>query len=320
MERNFIRKAVIAGAGLMGSGISQIFSEYGINTILYSINEADFERAKNLIRKNQQTLVDNGKKSSRQVKELMDSVFFTTEKKYFTDADIIIEAIPENLSLKRDFYEEISSLAGKETIIASNTSAISINQLAKFVKYPERFCGTHFLNPPHLIPLVEITKGELTSQKTCDILYNLFLSMGKEPVLLRKDVKGFLSNRLQFALLREATYLVEQGVATPEDIDKTIRCGNGMRYVCSGPFKIADLGGLSVFNTVAEYLYPDLSNEKNGNRLLDDLVSNGKNGISTGEGFYKYKKTDLKNEEKLRDAMILGILDLSKSINETVEK
>ena len=153
-------------------------------------------------------------------------------KKCFENADLVIEAIPEIMDLKKNFYEEVSELVPEDTILASNTSAISVNQLSEFVKFPERFCGTHFLNPPHIIPLVEITKGDKTDQAVCETLYTLFKDMGKEPVLLKKDVKGFLSNRLQFALLREATYLVEQGVADPEDIDRTIKYGNGLAYTC----------------------------------------------------------------------------------------
>ena len=211
--------------------------------------------------------------------------------------------------MKKEFYEEISSFVKEDAILTSNTSAISIDDLSAFVSHSERFCGTHFLNPPHIIPLVEITKGSRTSQETCDILYELFASMDKKPVRLKKDVKGFLSNRLQFALLREATYLVESGVADPEDIDRTIRYGNGLRYTCSGPFKIVDLGGVEVFRDVARYLYPDLSDEKKENRLLEDLVREGNLGIATGKGFYTYGESDLENEEKKRDRMILKVLE-----------
>ncbi len=133
--------------------------------------------------------------------------------------------------------------------------------------------------------------------------------MDKKPVRLKKDVKGFLSNRLQFALLREATYLVESGVTDPADIDRTIRYGNGLRYTCSGPFKIVDLGGVEVFRDVARYLYPDLSDEKKENRLLEELVREGSLGIATGKGFYTYGESDLENEEKKRDRMILKVLE-----------
>lgn len=307
-----IENAVIAGGGLMGAGISLMFPEYGIKTVLYSVSEADFKKADEVITKSLDALVENGRLDPGEASRIRQEIRFTTDKNCFAQADLVIEAIPERIDIKKNFYEEISRLVPADAILTSNTSAISVNQLSTYVVHPERFCGTHFLNPPHIIPLVEITKGDQTDPAICEYLYELFKKMGKEPVLLKKDVKGFLSNRLQFALLREATYLVEQGVADPEDIDRTIKYGNGLRYTCSGPFKIADLGGLSVFNSVAKYLYPDLADEKTENYLLDELVAEGKNGISTGNGFYEYGEKDLENEEKTRDTMILEILKSEK--------
>lgn len=303
-----IKKVVVAGGGLMGAGISLMFPEYDLETVLYSVAQQDFQRAEAVIDKSLATLVENDRLTQDGAAAIKAAIQFTTDKACFRDADLVIEAIPEVLSLKQSFYEEVSALVPEDAILASNTSAISVNQLSEYVQNPERFCGTHFLNPPHIIPLVEITKGDQTDQEVCDTLYELFERIGKEPVMLKKDVKGFLSNRLQFALLREATYLVEQGVADPEDIDRTIKYGNGLRYTCSGPFKIADLGGLTVFNSVAKYLYSDLADDKDRNELLDGLVEHGNNGISTGKGFYEYGADDLENEERTRDAMILGIL------------
>ncbi len=314
MQMKEIKKVVIAGGGLMGAGISLMFPEYGMETVLYSVAGSDFKKADEVIEKSLEALVENGRLEREEASRIRQEIQFTTDKSCFAQADLVIEAIPERIDIKKSFYEEISQLVPADAILTSNTSAISVNQLSAYVTHPERFCGTHFLNPPHIIPLVEITKGDQTDQAVCEFLYELLKKMGKEPVLLKKDVKGFLSNRLQFALLREATYLVEQGIADPEDIDRTIKYGNGLRYTCSGPFKIADLGGLSVFNSVAKYLYPDLADEKTENYLLDELVSEGKNGISTGAGFYEYGEQDLENEEKVRDTMILEILKSEKML------
>lgn len=313
MNIHEIHKVVIAGGGLMGAGISQMFPAYGFQTTLYSVGEKDFIKAGQVIDKSQQVLVDNGRLTKEESDKIKEAIRFTTDKECFRDADLVIEAIPESLEMKKDFYEEISRLVRPDTILTSNTSAISIDELGAFILYPERFCGTHFLNPPHIIPLVEITKGEKTKQEICDTLYDLFTFMNKKPVRLKKDVKGFLSNRLQFALLREATWLVECGAADPEDIDRTIRYGNGLRYTCSGPFKIVDLGGVQVFRDVARYLYPDLADEKKENHLLEKLVQENHLGISTGEGFYTYGEKDLENEEKARDQLILKILDDEKN-------
>ncbi|SFR65462.1 3-hydroxyacyl-CoA dehydrogenase family protein [Anaeromicropila populeti] len=311
MTKEDIQEVVVIGAGLMGASIAQSFPEYVTNTSIYCNDAKEFERAKTIIRNCQETLVLHGVIGEEESKKVQDSIVYTTEKSCFAKADLVIEAIPEVLELKKEVFYEISRLVPNECILVTNTSAISINELSTAVQYPERFCGSHWLNPPHIIPLVEITKGDYTSDKVAELLYDLYKSMHKQPVILKKDVKGFLSNRLQFALLREASYLVESGVATPEDIDKTLKYGNGLRYMCSGPFRIADLGGIQVFNNVAKYLYPDLSDEKRENRLLKERAENGELGISTGRGFYEYTLESALKEEYERDKKILHILQMN---------
>ena len=303
-----IRNIVVAGAGLMGAIIAQSFPQYDVHTTLYSNCEADFERARQIVANCHRTLIENGVLTEEKSREIQEALVYTVDTECFRDAQLVIEAIPEDIQIKKDFYEMICQIVPEDCIIASNTSAISINELAKFVAKPERFCGTHYLNPAHIIPLVEITRGEQTAQHTVDKLHQVFTDMGKKPVILKKDVKGFLSNRLQFALLREATHLVESGVATPEDIDRVLKYGNGLRYTCSGPFKIVDLGGMDVFNSVAKYLYPDLSRENVQNSLLQSMVDEGLHGISNGKGFYTYTEESAVEEEKERDSKMIKIL------------
>ena len=302
-----IKNVVLAGAGLMGASIAQIFSQYGYDTVIYSNQEQDFERARQIVANCQNTLVDNEVVSVEESRKIQKRLTYTTDMNCFKNADLVIEAIPEVFAIKTDFLHQISAVLPEEAIVATNTSAISINELGDHIRNPERFCGTHWLNPPHLIPLVEITKSEKTAARVVEILYQLLANMGKQPVVLKKDIKGFLSNRLQFALLREASFLVENGVATPEDIDRTLKYGNGIRYACSGPFKIVDLGGVSVFNSVAQYLFPVLSRETEKCELLQKMVREGHNGISTGQGFYHYTKESSLEEEKERDRKMIAL-------------
>ncbi|MDD3221865.1 MAG: 3-hydroxyacyl-CoA dehydrogenase NAD-binding domain-containing protein [Lachnospiraceae bacterium] len=303
-----IRHIVVAGAGLMGAIIAQSFPQYDVHTTIYSNCEDDFERARQIVANCHIALIENGAMTREESEKIQNALVYTVDTECFRDAQLVIEAIPESIDIKKAFYEMICAIVPDDCIIASNTSAISINELAKYVTYPERFCGTHYLNPAHIIPLVEITCGEQTAQHTVDKLHQVFTDMGKKPVMLKKDVKGFLSNRLQFALLREATYLVESGVATPEDIDTVLKYGNGLRYTCSGPFKIVDFGGMDVFNSVAKYLYPDLSDEKVCNNLLQEMVDADKHGISNGKGFYSYTSESAIEEEKERDSKMIKIL------------
>jgi len=300
-----IKKVTVAGAGLMGASIAQCFPPYGYETVIYSNQMQDFERARQIIANCQNTLIENNVLSTQESLRIQNSISYQTDPNCFRGADLVIEAIPEVYDIKADFFQMISDLLPPDSIVATNTSAISIQDLAKNITNPERFCGTHWLNPPHIIPLVEIIPGAATSPEVVHMLVELLTGMGKEPVVLKKDIRGFLSNRLQFALLREASYLVESGVATPEDIDRTLKFGNGIRYSCSGPFKIIDFGGAAVFNSVAKYLYPELSNQTEGCGLLEQMVRNGNNGISTGKGFYDYTPQSAVQEERERDRKML---------------
>lgn len=308
MQKMICKKIVIAGAGLMGASIAQIFPQYGYNTTLYGRKESSFEKAREIIANCQNTLVDNKVLTAEESKRIQESIIYTTDLECFRHADLVIESISEVFETKIKFYDQITKILPKNSIIATNTSAISINELGKHIRNSKRFCGTHWLNPPHIIPLVEITKSVETEGSVVDTLVNLLKNMGKEPVVLKRDIKGFLSNRLQFALLREASYLVESGVASPEDIDRTLKYGNGIRYSCSGPFKIVDLGGVHVFNNVAKYLFPVLSNEDTESKILNVMVQSGMNGISTQKGFYKYTNESALEEEKERDRKMLNIL------------
>jgi len=308
--KNTINKVVIAGAGLMGASIAQQFAAYEIKTIIYSNKEEYFQRAKDIIANCQNVLVENELLTEEKSKEIQNSITYTIDMQCFKDADWVIEAVPEVFEIKKELMEKISAIVSADAIISSNTSAISINTLSKYITNPERFCGTHWLNPPHIIPLVEIIKSEVTSNNVVETLHSLLTNMNKQPVILNKDVKGFLSNRLQFALLREATHLVESGIATPEDIDRTLKYGNGLRYMCSGPFKIVDFGGISIFNSVAKYLYPDLTCENDENHLLKEMVEKGYNGTSNLKGFYSYTEGSAREEEKQRDIKMLKVLSL----------
>ncbi|MEQ8154079.1 MAG: 3-hydroxyacyl-CoA dehydrogenase NAD-binding domain-containing protein [Clostridiaceae bacterium] len=310
MKKTEFENVVIAGAGLMGASIAQAFQKEGFQTSIYCNIEEPFERARTIISNCQKTLVENKVLTKEESELIQSGIIYTTDTACFKNADLVIEAIPEVFEIKRQLFEIISEILPESSVIATNTSAISVNDLSKYVKNPERFCGTHWLNPAHIIPLVEIVKSDVTAEWVVEALNNLFIGMGKQPVVLKKDVKGFLSNRLQFALLREASYLVESGVATPDDIDRTLKYGNGLRYMCSGPFKIVDMGGIEVFNNVAKYLYPDLCNNREKNSLLEEMVEKGNNGISTGKGFYTYDRNSALEEELIRDYKMLKALEI----------
>lgn len=276
-----IRNIVIAGAGVMGSSIARLFTAFGYQVALYDVKEEALKKSRELIRISQGAAQSSGK-------EILSSIRFTCEKNCFTTADFVIEAIVENLEIKHSFWSEVSKLVPAEAVLTSNTSGLSPTEIAEAVKGPERFCGMHWLNPPHICPLIEVVRGEQTAQATADLVCDLACDIGRHPVRLQKEVPGFLINRFQFAILREAMSLVEAGVAGKQDIDDVFKYGLGMRYACLGPFEIADLGGLDTFYRIASYLFADLCNTDGVSKLLAEPVKNGQYGVKSCRGFYDY--------------------------------
>ena len=272
---NDINKILIAGAGTMGYSIAEIFADYDFDVTLYDIDEAPIQNAKeNIAHDTNQSIADR--------------ISYSWNTDTFKDVDLVIECIVENINIKKDFYKTISQTVKPDTILATNTSGLSINKLARAVKAPERFIGMHWFNPSHLIMLIEIIKGENTSDSVAQAVHDLCLKINKKPVTVNKDLPGFVANRIQFAVLREALSLVDQGAVQPEGIDDIMKYGLGFRYACAGPLEVADFGGLDTFHHISEYLMEDLCAEKGIPPLLKKLYDEGNYGVKSGKGFYDY--------------------------------
>ena len=232
---------------------------------------------------------------------------YTTDKECFKNCDLVVESIIEKVEIKQSFYQEISRLVREDTILATNTSGISINTLASAVYKPERFIGMHWFNPSHLILLIEIIKGDKTLDTVAQAIKELSIHIGKKPVIVQKDVLGFAANRIQFAVLREALYLVEQGVISKEDIDAVMKYGLGFRYACLGPLEVADFGGLDTFYHISDYLMKDLCNDTKVPSELAKLYEEGHLGIKSQQGFYDYHDGKDHQAIKNRDEHLLKI-------------
>ena len=280
-------KVVLAGAGTMGASLAQVYAQAGCDTVLYNRSASGLERAKNLIELNQETFVKEEILSEEESKTLLARIKMTTEKVDFTDAALVVESIVEKLDAKQEFWWEISQLAPEDALLATNTSGLHITDIAKACKHPERFMGQHWLNPPHLLPLCEIIAGEKTSPENVQKMRSLVQSLGKQPVVVA-DINGFIINRIQFALLREALHIVDIGAATFEDVDTVLKAGMGLRYAALGPFGVADFGGLDTFDHINSYLNAELDDSKVGNKRLHEMVEAGKLGVKSGQGFYDY--------------------------------
>lgn len=280
-------KVVVAGAGTMGASLAQVYARAGWDTVLYNRSASGLERAKNLIRLNQETFVKEEILTTQESEDLLARIKMTTEKADFADAALVVENIVEDLDAKQAFWGEISQLAPEDALLATNTSGLHITDIAKACKHPERFMGQHWLNPPHLLPLCEIIAGEKTSPENVQKMRTLVESLGKQPVVVA-DINGFIINRIQFALLREALHIVDIGAATFEDVDTVLKAGMGLRYAALGPFGVADFGGLDTFDHINSYLNAELDDSKVGNKRLHEMVEAGKLGVKSGQGFYDY--------------------------------
>ena len=287
-----IQKIGIAGAGTMGYSMADIFAAKGFDVTLWNHRASTLEKAKTHI-----------SAASR------DKIHYTTQLEDIADSDLIVESVTEDLQIKTDFYDKLSRVVENHTIVATNTSGLSINALAAHVKHPDRFLGMHWFNPPTLILLIEIIKNDHTRQDVAETVRDLSLRIGKKPVIVNKDVFGFAANRLQLAVLREALSMVEQGVVSPEGIDDVMKYGLGFRWACIGPLETVDFGGMDTFYHIAEYLMPDLEDSHAVPALLKEHYDKGELGVKAGKGFYEYSGGKDTAATKARDEKLKKLFD-----------
>lgn len=293
------KKVVIAGAGIMGASLAQVYALADYEVVLYDVIASGLEKGRHLVALNQETLVDEGLITQEDSKKAVAAISYTMKKDDFKDCSLVVECIVERMDAKQNFWKEISALVPEEALLATNTSGLHITEIAEVVTGPHRFMGQHWLNPPHLLPLCEIVSGAKTSEENVLKMRTLVSGLGKSPVVV-KDINGFIINRIQFALLREALYIVDSGAATYEDVDTVLKAGMGLRYAALGPFGVADFGGLDTFDHINSYLNADLCNTKEGSKRLHDMVEAGKLGVKSGAGFYDYSgdKADIAIKER----------------------
>ena len=276
----------IIGAGTMGNGIAHVSSLSGFDVTLIDINDELLDRGLAAIKKNMQRQIQKNKISDKDMESALKKIRAATDMNVLKSSDIIIEAATENLDIKKSIFKLINNICNSSTILATNTSSISINAIASVTNYPYKVIGMHFMNPVPLMRLVEVIRGADTDKYTEDSVMDLARAMGKIPVVCN-DSPGFVANRILIPMINEAIFTYQEGVAEAADIDQIITLG--MNHPM-GPLKLADLIGLDVVLYIANILYNDFKDEKyRPCSLLNEMVNKGDLGVKTGNGFYNYQ-------------------------------
>jgi len=289
----------------MGHTIALNAAWVGIQVKMYGVDPEDIQKGLAGIKAKLITLFENDLITNEQKGQIFERITGTDSlTDAVDDATFIIECIPEVLELKNELFRKLDEICNEEVILATNTSGLSPSRIASNLKHPGRTIATHFWNPAHLIPLVEVLRSEFTNDKTFNRSMDLLKFMNKKAIEVKKEVPGLVGNRLQFALFREAQYLLDQGIASKEDIDAAVTYSIGRRLPVTGPLLSADMGGLDVFASISDYLFKDLSNAGQSSEKLKDLVSQRHFGQKNGMGFYVWdekfsEEMDHKREEEL---------------------
>ena len=275
----------VIGCGTMGNGIAQTFALFEFKVKLYDISLNNLDNAKKTILRNLERMVKKGVISHSELEKTSENISYTNEINSVLNSDLVIEAVTENIKIKESIFKELDNKCPEKTIIASNTSSISITQLANATKRKDKVIGMHFMNPVPIMKLVEVINSKYTSKETTNIILELSKKLNKIPLSVN-DYPGFISNRILMPMINEAIEALDQGVANVKNIDGIMKLGMGHPM---GPLQLADLIGLDVCKSILEVMLNGLKNEKyRPNKLLIDLVNEGKLGQKSGEGFYDY--------------------------------
>jgi len=293
------------GAGTMGHATALQFALHGYQVNLVDQTQAGLDRGLALI-KHDLTTFEQADLLAETPATILARVHPTTDlQAAFKDVDLVIESIVEDLAVKQQVWQDVEQVVGDQTILATNTSGLDPTALQSVLQHPQRFVVAHFWNPAQLMPLVEVVPGAQTDQATVDLTVDLMNHIGKHAVPLKKAALGFVGNRIQLAVLREALHIVDDGVATPEAVDDIVTYSLGRRWNLVGPIASADLGGLDIFKNISAYLYADLSAEQGADPALTRQVAANQLGLKTGQGFYNWTGDAGKQVIARRDAALL---------------
>lgn len=306
-----IKTALVVGAGTMGHGFAQVFAMNKIPVCLVDETDALLKRAQGWIADNLHYMVELKEIKKGQIKSTLDRIQFTTNlRQAAQEVDYVLEAVLENLDLKKKIFQQLDTYTPTNAILATNTSSFDINELSAVTAHPERVIGTHWYHPPQITPCVEVIPSDSTSQETIVTTMDFLKGIGKVPTRC-KSAPGFVGNRIQFAMAAEALAIVEEGLATPEEVDQIVRTSFGFRLGAYGPFQICDQAGLDVYHAIYAYLYMKLRKEQfKPPRILKQFIEQGHLGLKNQKGFYDYKEKTPDMIKRERDRRLYDRLRL----------
>lgn len=313
-----MKKVAIIGAGIMGNGIAQSCAQNKeLHIVVIDPFASSLELFSKKISENIDSFIATNLIVDESKSDILSRIELTTDFSKAAEADIVFEVIPEKFDLKKELFEKLSDICSPTCIFASNTSGIPITKIAQTVKHPERVIGTHFFQPAHLIPLVEVIQTEVTTSTVIEKTMQFLSSIGKIPAHIKKDVPGFVANRLQHALSREAMYLVQEDVVSVEDLDKIFLGSVAPRLVFTGPLQQRDMNGLDTHLAINEYLYKDLNNSTEPLDIIKQKVAAGAYGAKSGQGFYDWHGQNVVEIYNKKNHELIALFKFLKSLNNT---
>jgi 3-hydroxybutyryl-CoA dehydrogenase len=310
---NDINRISVVGAGLMGHGIAQVFASAGREVTLTDAQADALPRARQGISAILDEFVKHDLATRAEADEALGRVTLEADfEKAVRDADYVVEAVFEDMSVKQEVFERLDRFCRPDVILTSNTSGLSSNGIASRTKRKPLCSVTHFWNPPHILPLVEVVRNDETSDETVETILALLRSANKVPVVVRKDIPGQIGNRLQYALFREAVSLVEKGVCSAEDVDTVIKMSFGRRLSTIGILETADVNATSLWANISAYLFKELDTAQDTHQYLKELIEKGRTGVKAGGGFHDWPQEKLTRTLMRRDAELMRWLQVDK--------
>jgi 5-formyl-3-hydroxy-2-methylpyridine 4-carboxylic acid 5-dehydrogenase len=302
-----IKKVAVIGAGTMGPGMAATFARNGFDTTLFDVKPEQLEKARGTVDFVYNTLSNGGFMTAADADVARGHLTYTTDlAEALQGADFVLETVPEQKALKQQVFQDIEARVADDVILASNTSGIPITELGSVTSRPERVIGMHWSNPPHLIPVIEVIRGQQTSDDAAQATVALVEKIGMVPAIVDKDVAGFVENRILYAIMREALHLLDQGVASAEAIDTIVKWGIGYKLAVIGPLELLDTAGLDIYTSVASYLNRDLNASPDVSPTVIKKVEAGKLGLKTQGGLFEYTPEQIQQLQQRRGRKLVA--------------